>query len=48
MRMSLVLVNVVAPTGCPIPDVRPRYYFAAMVGFTQPFFITPCDGRKLR
>jgi hypothetical protein len=23
-------------------------YFEAMVGFTQPFFITPCDGRKLR
>ena len=23
-------------------------YFGAMVGFTQPFFITPCDGRKLR
>src|SRR5262249_9883027 len=23
-------------------------YFEAIVGFTQPFFITPCDGRKLR
>jgi hypothetical protein len=23
-------------------------YFEAMVGFTQPFFITPCDGRRLR
>ena len=23
-------------------------HFEAMVGFTQPFFITPCDGRKLR
>jgi hypothetical protein len=27
---------------------RRRRYFVAMVGFTQPFFITPCDGRKLR
>ena len=25
-----------------------KRYFKAMVGFTQPFFITPCDGRKLR
>jgi hypothetical protein len=25
-----------------------KRYFEAMVGFTQPFFITPCDGRKLR
>jgi hypothetical protein len=23
-------------------------YFVAMVGFTQPFFMIPCDGRKLR
>jgi hypothetical protein len=23
-------------------------YFESIVGFTQPFFITPCDGRKLR
>jgi hypothetical protein len=23
-------------------------YLVPMVGFTQPFFITPCDGRKLR
>jgi hypothetical protein len=30
----------------PLADA-PRY-FDAMVGFTQPFFITPCDGRKLR
>lgn len=25
-----------------------KRYFEAMVGFTQPFFMTPCDGRKLR
>jgi hypothetical protein len=25
-----------------------KRYLMAMVGFTQPFFITPCDGRKLR
>lgn len=30
-----------------VPVERTRY-FVAMVGFTQPFFITPCDGRKLR
>jgi len=29
------------------PSERERY-LEAMVGFTQPFFITPCDGRKLR
>jgi tetratricopeptide (TPR) repeat protein len=27
---------------------RGKRYCDAMVGFTQPFFITPCDGRKLR
>ena len=27
---------------------RLKRYFEAMVGFTHPFFITPCDGRKLR
>jgi len=30
------------------PSDRRERYFEAMVGFTQPFFITPCDGRKLR
>ena len=27
---------------------KPIRYFVAIVGFTHPFFITPCDGRKLR
>ena len=27
---------------------KPGVYFVAIVGFTHPFFITPCDGRKLR
>jgi len=30
------------------PKERCELYFDAIVGFTQPFFITPCDGRKLR
>jgi hypothetical protein len=30
-----------------VPVERTRY-FVAMVGFTQPFFMMPCDGRKLR
>ena len=32
----------------PFPSAAKKRYFEAMVGFTQPFFITPCDGRKLR
>src|SRR5438093_203824 len=35
------------PLLAPSDRTRERY-FEAMVGFTQPFFITPCDGRKLR
>lgn len=27
------------------PETR---YFGAMVGLIQPFFMMPCDGRKLR
>jgi hypothetical protein len=37
------------PAHCgPPPTERWKRYFETMVGFTQPFFITPCDGRKLR
>ena len=32
----------------PLERAALKRYFEAMVGFTQPFFITPCDGRKLR
>jgi hypothetical protein len=33
---------------CGLPSAAKKRYFEAMVGFTQPFFITSCDGRKLR
>ena len=37
------------PQHCGSPsDKNVEAYFGVMVGFTQPFFITPCDGRKLR
>jgi hypothetical protein len=44
----VVTTDAAAITARQISVALAQPYLVAMVGFTHPFFITPCDGRKLR
>jgi hypothetical protein len=46
--LTEVALSAAGALWSPLRQNVEKRYFEAMVGFTQPFFITPCDGRKLR